>query len=149
MPTSVAWGESSSHLSTNGEQVGHYHPKFKLRRGRRRRGYSISDELLRGFNVLGLAEGIISFPQADSVLRKQCGEMQLREDWRLFQERRQARLHERKWVMPTQEMITCPMLTFPRNLHWRLWPNSPATPPPSLAPSRQASEKKKFRLLTI
>ena len=36
--------------------------KFKLRRGRRRRGYSISraDELLRGFNVLGLAEGIIS-----------------------------------------------------------------------------------------
>ena len=34
--------------------------QFKLRRGRRRRGYSISDELLRGFNVLGLAEGIIS-----------------------------------------------------------------------------------------
>ena len=34
--------------------------EFKLRRGRRRRGYSISDELLRGFNVLGLAEGIIS-----------------------------------------------------------------------------------------
>ena len=33
--------------------------------------------------------------------------------------------------MPTQEMITCPMLTFPRNLHWRRWPNSPATPPPS------------------
>jgi hypothetical protein len=34
--------------------------KFKLRRGRRRRGYSISDEFLRGLNVLGLAEGIIS-----------------------------------------------------------------------------------------
>ena len=27
--------------------------KFKLRRGRRRRGYSISDEFLRGLNVLG------------------------------------------------------------------------------------------------
>ena len=35
-------------------------PKFKLRRGRRRRGYSISDEFLRGLNVLGSAEGIIS-----------------------------------------------------------------------------------------
>ena len=34
--------------------------EFKLRRGRRQRGYSISDEFLRGLNVLGLAEGIIS-----------------------------------------------------------------------------------------
>ena len=34
--------------------------EFKLRRGRRRRGYSISDDFLRGLNVLGLAEGIIS-----------------------------------------------------------------------------------------
>ena len=59
--------------------------------------------------------------------------MQLREDWRLFQERRQARLHERKWGMLIQGMITCPMLTFPRNLHWRRWPNSPVTTPPSLA----------------
>ena len=34
--------------------------KLQRRGGRRRRGYAISDELLRGFNVLGLAEGIIS-----------------------------------------------------------------------------------------
>ena len=39
--------------------MGQGYGKFKLRRGRRRRGYSTSDELLRGFNVLGLAEGII------------------------------------------------------------------------------------------
>ena len=59
----IWWGRHSvqrAPLSMNGEQVRDYHPKFKLRRGRRRRGYSISDELLRGFNVLGLAEGIIS-----------------------------------------------------------------------------------------
>ena len=49
----VAW-PVTVRVHTTGDYVQLVELKFKLRRGRRRRGYSISDEFLRGLNLLGL-----------------------------------------------------------------------------------------------